>query len=93
MTSWIWKGAPIFPPRLAGVPYDSAGRDPQLRLAGHPGEESAGPPRCGAGHGPQPGEHSHPCHRVIATDGSLRGYGGGLELKQRLLDLERAVRL
>ena len=34
-----------------------------------------------------------PCHRVIATDGSLRGYGGGLELKQRLLDLERAVRL
>ncbi|MFC1935527.1 methylated-DNA--[protein]-cysteine S-methyltransferase [Chloroflexota bacterium] len=34
-----------------------------------------------------------PCHRVIASDGSLCGYGGGLELKQRLLDLERAVRL
>ena len=32
-----------------------------------------------------------PCHRVIATNGSLRGYGGGLELKQRLLDLERAA--
>ena len=29
-----------------------------------------------------------PCHRVVATDGSLHGYGGGLELKQRLLDLE-----
>ncbi len=33
-----------------------------------------------------------PCHRVIASDGSLRGYGKGtsrLDLKQRLLDLER----
>ena len=34
-----------------------------------------------------------PCHRVIASDGSLCGFGGGLGLKQRLLDLERAVRL
>ncbi|MBI4201056.1 MAG: methylated-DNA--[protein]-cysteine S-methyltransferase [Chloroflexi bacterium] len=34
-----------------------------------------------------------PCHRVIASDGSLCGYGGGLGLKQRLLDLERPVRL
>ncbi len=34
-----------------------------------------------------------PCHRVIASDGSLCGYGGGLELKRRLLDLERAPRL
>ena len=34
-----------------------------------------------------------PCHRVIGSDGSLRGYGGGLEMKQRLLDLERAARL
>ncbi len=29
-----------------------------------------------------------PCHRVIGADGSLTGYGGGLERKQRLLDLE-----
>lgn len=28
-----------------------------------------------------------PCHRVVASDG-LGGYGGGLELKQRLLELE-----
>ena len=34
-----------------------------------------------------------PCHRVIGSDGSLYGYGGGLKLKQRLLDLERAARL
>jgi O-6-methylguanine DNA methyltransferase len=29
-----------------------------------------------------------PCHRVIGADGSLTGYGGGLEVKQKLLELE-----
>ena len=29
-----------------------------------------------------------PCHRVVGADGSLTGYGGGLERKQRLLDFE-----
>ena len=31
-----------------------------------------------------------PCHRVIAADGSLCGYGGGLDIKRKLLDLEGA---
>lgn len=31
-----------------------------------------------------------PCHRVIARDGSLCGFGGGLEMKQYLLRLEGA---
>jgi len=30
-----------------------------------------------------------PCHRVIGADGSLTGYGGGLDRKRTLLDLER----
>lgn len=30
-----------------------------------------------------------PCHRVIGSDGSLRGYAGGLEVKKKLLELER----
>lgn len=30
-----------------------------------------------------------PCHRVIGANGSLTGYGGGLEAKKYLLDLER----
>ncbi|HWQ75143.1 MAG TPA: methylated-DNA--[protein]-cysteine S-methyltransferase [Syntrophomonas sp.] len=30
-----------------------------------------------------------PCHRVIGSNGKLIGYGGGLELKARLLDLEK----
>jgi len=33
-----------------------------------------------------------PCHRVVRSDGSLCGYGGGVWRKQRLLDLERAGR-
>jgi len=32
-----------------------------------------------------------PCHRVIGADGSLTGYGGGLQRKQALLDLEASV--
>jgi methylated-DNA-[protein]-cysteine S-methyltransferase len=31
-----------------------------------------------------------PCHRVIGANGSLVGYGGGLDLKQKLLQLEAA---
>jgi methylated-DNA-[protein]-cysteine S-methyltransferase len=33
-----------------------------------------------------------PCHRVIGADGSLVGFGGGLERKRALLDLEAGVR-
>ena len=32
-----------------------------------------------------------PCHRVIGTDGSLTGYGGRLDIKQYLLDMEQAT--
>ncbi len=30
-----------------------------------------------------------PCHRVIGRDGSLTGFGGGLDVKEQLLALER----
>lgn len=32
-----------------------------------------------------------PCHRVIGSDGSLTGFGGGLDTKRRLLELEGAA--
>jgi AraC family transcriptional regulator of adaptative response/methylated-DNA-[protein]-cysteine methyltransferase len=32
-----------------------------------------------------------PCHRVIRSDGSLGGYGGGIERKVKLLEVEKAV--
>lgn len=31
-----------------------------------------------------------PCHRVIGANGSLVGYGGGLPLKRKLLELEKS---
>ena len=33
-----------------------------------------------------------PCHRVVGTGGKLTGYGGGLDRKRHLLDLEARVR-
>ncbi len=30
-----------------------------------------------------------PCHRVIGNDGSLTGYAGGIQIKKRLLELEK----
>jgi methylated-DNA-[protein]-cysteine S-methyltransferase len=32
-----------------------------------------------------------PCHRIIGANGSLTGYGGGLEVKRALLELEGAM--
>ena len=32
-----------------------------------------------------------PCHRVIASNGKLGGFGGGLEMKERLLRLEASA--
>jgi methylated-DNA-[protein]-cysteine S-methyltransferase len=45
----------------------------------------------GAANGANPISIVVPCHRVIASGGKLVGYGGGLTLKQRLLDLERGA--
>ena len=43
----------------------------------------------GAANGKNPLPIIVPCHRVIGSDGSLTGFGGGLQTKQRLIDLER----
>ena len=51
-------------------------RDPRLARA------------VGAANGRNPIPIVVPCHRVIGADGSLTGYGGGLECKRALLDLE-----
>lgn len=44
----------------------------------------------GAANGRNPLPIVLPCHRVIGADGSLTGFGGGLETKRYLLDLEGA---
>jgi methylated-DNA-[protein]-cysteine S-methyltransferase len=32
-----------------------------------------------------------PCHRIIGSNGSLTGYGGGISLKKKLLDFEKHI--
>ena len=56
--------------------------------------EAVGAPRAvravGAANGANPIPIVVPCHRVIGAGGKLVGYGGGLPLKKRLLELEGA---
>jgi len=54
------------------------------RRVGRPGAARA----VGLANGRNPISVIVPCHRVIGADGSLTGYGGGIERKRRLLDLE-----
>ena len=56
--------------------------------------EAIGAPRAvravGAANGANPIPIVVPCHRVVGASGKLVGYGGGLPLKKRLLELEGA---
>ncbi len=57
------------------------------RMAGRPGAARA----VGRAMATNPLPIVVPCHRVMGADGSLTGYGGGLEMKARLLALEGAT--
>lgn len=46
----------------------------------------------GAANGQNPLPIIVPCHRVIGANGSLTGFGGGLKIKQKLLELESGER-
>jgi len=46
----------------------------------------------GAANGANPIPLVIPCHRVVASNGQLQGYAGGLELKRNLLAMESASR-
>jgi methylated-DNA-[protein]-cysteine S-methyltransferase len=56
----------------------------QARRIGRPAASRA----VGAANGRNPIAIIVPCHRVIGSDGSLTGYGGGLDLKRGLLQFE-----
>ena len=45
----------------------------------------------GAANGANPVPIIVPCHRIIGSNGKLVGYGGGLDMKRRLLEVEGAM--
>ncbi|HBW19762.1 MAG: methylated-DNA--[protein]-cysteine S-methyltransferase [Streptosporangiaceae bacterium] len=71
---------------LRDIPYGQTASYGQL--AGRIGQPAASR-AVGLANGRNPIAIIIPCHRVIGSDGSLTGYGGGLERKRYLLDLER----
>jgi methylated-DNA-[protein]-cysteine S-methyltransferase len=76
-----WRG-------LMTIPYgETVSYGEQARRLGHEGKARA----IGAANGSNPLPIIVPCHRVVGADGSLTGFGGGLEAKAWLLHHERRV--
>lgn len=71
---------------LLTIPYGETRSYGQIaQQIGSPGSARA----VGLANGHNPIAIVVPCHRVIGAGGSLTGYGGGLDRKQKLLELER----
>lgn len=70
---------------LTRIPYGETTTYAELaRAVGRPAAVRA----VGAANGRNPIPVIVPCHRVLGSSGHLTGYGGGLERKRRLLELE-----
>jgi methylated-DNA-[protein]-cysteine S-methyltransferase len=77
----VWEG-------LRAIPYGETISYAELALRiGRPGASRA----VGSANGRNPISIVVPCHRVIAADGTLGGYGGGLDRKEWLLEHEGAT--
>ena len=77
----VWK-------LLQAIPYGTTVSYGELaRRIGRPDAARA----VGLANGANPVPIIVPCHRVIGADGSLTGFGGGLNTKRTLLDLEGAL--
>jgi methylated-DNA-[protein]-cysteine S-methyltransferase len=73
--------------QVAAIPYGETRSYLQIATAiGSP----MGVRAVGAANGANPVPIVVPCHRVIGVNGKLVGYGGGLAMKKRLLELEGA---
>ena len=73
---------------LAAIPYGrTVSYGEQARRIGYPGAARA----VGAANSRNPVPVILPCHRVIGANGSLTGFGGGLDTKRRLLEHEMLV--
>ncbi|MBI4586362.1 MAG: methylated-DNA--[protein]-cysteine S-methyltransferase [Planctomycetes bacterium] len=95
---WAGQGTPFerrIWSRLRRIPYGKTASYGQLArsLCGRSalGPRAMGPRAVGQANGRNPVPILVPCHRVIAADGTLGGYSGGLEVKKALLELEGAT--
>ena len=75
--------------QLTKIPYGSTVSYGDIARA--LGKRLVASPAVGLANGANPISVIVPCHRVIGSDGSLTGYGGGLERKELLLRLEGAA--
>jgi methylated-DNA-[protein]-cysteine S-methyltransferase len=74
--------------QLLAIPYGETRSYLDLaRKLGNPNATRA----VGAANGRNPISIIVPCHRVIGSSGKLTGFAGGLEIKERLLNLESAT--
>ena len=72
--------------RLLEIPYgETVSYGTLAQRVGNPAASRA----VGLANGRNPIAIVIPCHRVIGSNGTLTGYGGGLPNKQKLLALER----
>ena len=72
---------------LANVPFgETRSYRQQAEAIGRPKAVRA----IGAANGKNPVPIVLPCHRIVGSDGSLTGYGGGLPIKEYLLNHEQA---
>ncbi|MGO0576520.1 methylated-DNA--[protein]-cysteine S-methyltransferase [Ornithinimicrobium panacihumi] len=72
---------------LGEIPYGTTWSYGRLaEVIGQPGASRA----VGLANGRNPISIVVPCHRVVGSTGAITGYGGGVERKQVLLDLERS---
>jgi len=78
----VWK-------ELVKIPYGETISYGQLaERIGNPKASRA----VGMANGKNPISIIIPCHRVIGKNGSLTGFGGGLDVKRTLLDLEKRIK-
>ena len=76
---------------MLGIPYGKVmtyGEIAQI-IAKEQGKEKMSAQAVGGAVGHNPISLIIPCHRVVGTNGSLTGYGGGIDRKVKLLELEK----
>ena len=71
---------------LLAIPYGATTTYAQLALACHTSARAIG-----GAVGRNPISLIVPCHRVVASDGSLTGYAGGTDRKKALLEMEQCL--